>query len=108
MNAVIGMGALILETDLTDEQREYASTIRSSGEALLGIINDILDYSKIEAGKMELELQPTEILQCVEESFDLVAPQAAVKGLELTYNVTDSVPSVLLGDSARIRQILVS
>ncbi|XP_002980069.2 peroxide stress-activated histidine kinase mak2 [Selaginella moellendorffii] len=108
MNAVIGMGALILETDLTDEQREYASTIRSSGEALLGIINDILDYSKIEAGKMELELQPTEILQCVEESFDLVAPQAAVKGLELTYNVTDSVPSVLLGDSARIRQILVN
>ncbi|EFJ17284.1 hypothetical protein SELMODRAFT_16166, partial [Selaginella moellendorffii] len=87
MNSVIGMCTLLLETALTDEQHEYASTIRHSGEALIGIINDILDYSKIEAGKMELELRPVNLTRCVEETFDSISPLAAIKSLELTYSI---------------------
>ncbi|KAJ7533890.1 hypothetical protein O6H91_13G069300 [Diphasiastrum complanatum] len=108
MNAVIGMGALLLETALTEEQREYVSTIRSSGEALLTIINDILDYSKIEAGKMQLEVVPFDLLHCLEDSFDLIIPQATMKGLDLSYNIGENVPGTIKGDATRLRQILVN
>ncbi|XP_002981802.2 hybrid signal transduction histidine kinase B [Selaginella moellendorffii] len=108
MNSVIGMCTLLLETALTDEQHEYASTIRHSGEALIGIINDILDYSKIEAGKMELELRPVNLTRCVEETFDSISPLAAIKSLELTYSITETVPKVVLADLIRIRQILIN
>ncbi|BFI27959.1 protein MpPAS3 [Marchantia polymorpha subsp. ruderalis] len=108
MNAVIGMGALLLETELNDEQREYVSTIRSSGEALLAVINDILDFSKIEAGKMDLEVAPFSLTDCIEDSLDLISSQAASKGLELTYTVAEKVPSMLKGDVSRVRQILVN
>lgn len=89
--SVLGMAALLLDSPLSEDQREFASTIRSSGEALLGIINDILDYSKIEAGKMQLEEVPLDLRDCIEDSLDLVTQQAVHKGLELVYHIHDSV-----------------
>jgi len=108
MNSVIGMTALLLETELTEEQREYVEATRSSTNALLTIINDILDFSKIESGKMELENQPFELHTCIEEALDLLAPQAAEKQLDLAYFVDDSIPRVLVGDVTRLRQVIVN
>ena len=79
MNGVIGMTALLLDTELTDEQREYVEATRSSADALLTIINDILDFSKIESGKLELESHPFELHTCIEEALDLLAPQGGRK-----------------------------
>ncbi|MGB3200922.1 MAG: response regulator [Nodosilinea sp.] len=108
MNAVIGMTGLLLDLDLTATQREYIEIIRSSGESLLTIINDILDFSKIESGRLELEQQPFNLLTCLEEALDLLAPEATQKGLELAYLLPPEVPRVLLGDVTRLRQILVN
>ncbi len=108
MNGVIGMTGLLLDTCLTSEQRDFVETIRSSGDALLTLINDILDFSKIESGKLDLEEHPFDIRTCIEESLDLVATRAAQKQLELGYLIDRSVPSTAIGDSSRLRQILIN
>ena len=108
LNAVIGMTSLLLETSLSEEQREYAQTVRNSGDGLLSIINDILDFSKIEAGKLELEQQPFNIRDAIESSLDLIAPTASRKNLELAYLVEGNTPPTIIGDVTRVRQVLVN
>ena len=108
MNGVIGMTGLLLDTDLTLEQREYVETVRSCGEHLLMIINDILDFSKIEAGKVSLEIIDFDLRTAVDESLDLSAKPAADKGVNLACLVHANVPSALRGDPGRLRQILLN
>ena len=108
MNAIIGMSGLLNETGLSDEQREFTEIIRASGDALLGIINDILDLSKIEAGKMELEVAPFSLRECVEAVLDLMAPLAAARGIDLAYRFGPAVPDGVSGDMTRLRQILLN
>ncbi|MCB8948176.1 MAG: response regulator [Ardenticatenaceae bacterium] len=108
LNAVIGMTSLLLDAPLTAEQQDYAQTIRSSGEILLSLINDILDLSKIEAGKLELVKRPFALRACVEEAIDVIASKAAAKGLELNYLIDDNVPDEILSDANRLRQVLVN
>ena len=108
MNGVIGMTSILGDTDLTEMQRDCVSTISTSGESLMTVINDILDFSKIESGRMELESRPFNIRNCVEEALDLFGAQIRIKGLEAVYLVAPDVPSHLIGDAMRLRQILVN
>ncbi|MCK5097027.1 MAG: PAS domain S-box protein, partial [Desulfobacteraceae bacterium] len=108
MNGVIGMTSLLLGTKLTTEQREFTETIRNSGDALLDIINDILDYSKIEAGKLELENIDFDLRITLDETSDLIAIKANEKDLEFMNMFHHEVPSLLCGDPGRLRQILIN
>jgi two-component system, sensor histidine kinase and response regulator len=108
MNGVIGMVNFLLETDLTVEQREFASTVKVSADALLFIINDILDFSKIEAGKMTLEKVSFDLRETVKSTIELLTLQAQGKGLSLTYSIKPGTCTNLLGDPTRLRQILLN
>jgi CheY-like chemotaxis protein len=108
MYGLIGMTGILLDTELTPEQREYAETARRSGEALMAIVNDVLDFSKIEAGALELEETPFDLEQVVEEAIDLLAAQAERKGVETYSWIDPDVPRGVVGDPARLRQILTN
>jgi two-component system sensor histidine kinase/response regulator len=108
MNGVIGMASLLSETELNDEQRDYAKTISSCGEVLLGVINNILDFSKIESGNMELEAHDFDLRNCIEEVLDVFAEKAGKAGLDLVYEIDHDVPAQIIGDSLRLRQVLVN
>ena len=108
MNGIIGMTGLLLETDMSAQQRQFAETVRSSGDALLTIINDILDFSKIEAGKLDLEVIDFDLRTALEETLELLADKAAEKQLELVGLVSGNVPTALCGDPGRLRQILLN
>ena len=108
MNGVLGMTELLLGTPLTDKQRRFADAVYRSGESLLEIINDILDFSKIEAGRLELESVEFDLRSLVEDVFEMLAPRAQQKRLELAHRIAPDVPSVVRGDPTRVRQILTN
>lgn len=108
MNGVIGMASLLLETELDEYQRDYLNTIRTSGDTLLTLINDILDYSKIESGKLDIEKAPFCLRECVEDSVDLLVSKAAEKNLELICKFDLNTPETIVGDTTRLKQILVN
>ncbi len=108
MNSVIGMTDLLLSTNLTSEQQGYAETVRRAGENLLSLINDILDLSKIEAGKFTILPKEFNLLECLEDSCLMLSPRLREKGLELYFNISPSLPLLLKGDDLRINQIFVN
>ncbi|HEY8937355.1 MAG TPA: two-component regulator propeller domain-containing protein [Cyclobacteriaceae bacterium] len=108
MNGVMGMASLLTETSLTSEQKEYTDTIMNCSESLLTVINDILDYSKIESGNMELEHNDFDLRTCIEEVLDVFATKASEVGLDLVYELDYNVPSQIVGDSLRLRQVLIN
>lgn len=108
MNAVLGMSGLLLHTPLSDKQRDYVETIRVSGDSLLDVINEILDYSKLESGKLALESHVFEIAQPLEEALRLVSLQARKKDLALKLDLPENLPALIRTDSGRLRQVLVN
>ncbi|CAN5830420.1 hypothetical protein BH10CHL1_BH10CHL1_17720 [soil metagenome] len=108
INAVVGMTSLLLDMQLTAEQRDFVETIRTGSDNLLNVINDILDFSKIESDKLEVEAQPFVLTECIESTLDLFGPKAAEKELELAYEIDERVPHIIAGDETRLRQILVN
>ena len=108
MNAVIGMSSLLATTKLDAEQAEYLGSVRSSAEVLLATINDVLDFSKVEAGRLEVDHGPVDLRRVVESSLDVVAPLASQKRIDLVYDVAEDVPAEVLTDGHRLGQVLVN
>jgi signal transduction histidine kinase/CheY-like chemotaxis protein len=108
MNAVIGAASLLLCTAMTAEQTDYVETIRTCGDELLGVINEILDFSKFEAGHCDLETAPFEVHGCIEDALAIVATAAAAKNIDLSYALGPDVPEIVVGDETRLRQVLVN
>lgn len=108
MNGVLGMAALLRETTLNTEQRDYVETIRNSGENLMNVINDVLDFSKIESGNLELDPHNFNLQQSIEEVMDLFAGRAAQLGLDLVYQIGHEVPLQLMADGMRLKQVLIN
>jgi len=108
LNAVVGLTGLLLNGDLTAQERDYVETVRTSGNTLLSVINEILDFSKIEGGKMELESQPVHLRECICVAVDLVKADAEKKGLAIKYCLDETIPAYFKGDDTRLRQVLVN
>ena len=108
LNAVIGLTGLLIDTKLSAEQRDFAETIRMSGETLLALINDILDLSKVEAGELDLEMQTMDLYKTVESSLELISSKAFKKDIELLFRIDERIPANIIGDVTRLRQILVN
>ncbi len=108
LNGVLGMADLLLETGLSPEQHTYARAIKTSGEALLALISEILDFSKIEVGRLDLESIPFDLAGLVTDIVELLAPRAQSKGIEIAAYIDDRIPSRVIGDAARLRQVLLN
>ena len=108
LNGIIGMSYLLLDTDLAEEQKSYAETVKHSADTLLTVVNDILDFSKIEDRKLDLETIDFELRAVIEEVIDMLSIKASGKGLECIFMVAPEVPEVMLGDPGRLRQVLIN
>jgi protein-histidine pros-kinase len=102
------MTSLALETNLDAEQRDYLTMVKSSGESLLTLLNDILDLCKIEAGKLELEIADMSVEDCIEDALEPLALSAQQKGIELVWSIGKDIPELVRGDSTRLRQVLIN
>src|SRR4029453_1877100 len=108
LNGILGMSELLLDTPLLPQQTTYAKAVKTSGDTLLSLIEEILDFSKIEAGRLDLEARPFALGALVEETVELLSPRAQAKGLEIASSIDERVPENLVGDAARLRQVLLN